>query len=137
MIFICRKFESRCGKWGLVLRMRPYKRRSHVAAGVTRKRTQLLNPLHGSDDDVFLSRSRTCFRCIYSVVLMCSTLSIILMYLSGYKYRLVTWSNSYYLYLHLWSITIPDLKRQRETRGPWATSLTWVTLAHMKILFEF
>jgi hypothetical protein len=23
------------------------------------------------------------------------------------------------------------------TRGPWATSLTWVTLAHMKILFEF
>jgi hypothetical protein len=24
-----------------------------------------------------------------------------------------------------------------KTRGPWATSLTWVTLAHMKILFEF
>ena len=23
------------------------------------------------------------------------------------------------------------------TRGPWATSLTWVTLAHMKIFFEF
>jgi hypothetical protein len=30
-----------------------------------------------------------------------------------------------------------NICKQRETRGPWATSLTRVTLAHMKILFEF
>jgi hypothetical protein len=67
------------------------------------------------------------------------------MYLSGYKYRLVTWSNSkkpegfygefdhvptgmyikidyikiipYYLYLHLWSITIPDFKKPQNVES--------------------
>jgi hypothetical protein len=29
-----------------------------------------INPLHGRDNNVFLSRSRTCFRCIFSVVLI-------------------------------------------------------------------
>ena len=34
-------------------------------------------------------------------------------------------------------LNLCTLSITKKTRGPWATSLTWVTLAHMKIFFEF
>jgi hypothetical protein len=82
-------------------------------------------------------------------------MGIILVYLSWYKYRLVTWWNSirpkglygefdhiptgiyikiirYYLYLHLWSITIPSFKKMfKKTPTKW-----WnLTLCHYLLLY--
>ena len=54
------------------------------------------------------------------------------------------WIFPFWLYGHLQMIIkhwtkfqVPPTDYIGKTRGPWATSLTWVTLAHMKIFFKF